>query len=115
MNLKVRETYLNETKGYVFGESEVMDAYAETTGEVFRNAQEEFGRCVSKMYRDVAEGPPIQVGWVFQKRMTYEDSRRPFAENDYYLREVWVEVFSEYETETTVTMAHPFGPVKEFA
>lgn len=113
--LKIRETYVNETKGHQFGQSEVMDAYADTVGELFRDMQEEFGRCISKMYRDVAGRPPIQVGWVFQKRMVYEDARRPYTENDYYLREVWVEVFTEYETQTTVTMAHPWARQKEAA
>lgn len=110
MKLMTKETYVNATKGYIFGNTDrPIEQYAESVGELFRDLQQEFGRCVGKMYRDQPDGGAIQVGWVFEKRMTYEDSRRPYSENDFYTREVWVEVFSEYEREVTVTAAHPFG------
>lgn len=111
MKLMTSESYVNQTKGYRFGDSgsEPIEQYAETVGELFRDLQQEFGRCVGKMYRDQPDGGVIQVGWVFEKRMTYEDARRPYSEDDFYTREVWVEVFTEYEREVTVTVAHPFG------
>lgn len=124
---QVRETYTNATTNTRFGESDGwIDAYATTRGEVFRNARSEYGAPVSTMYRDVRHvtvAPPASVppfpaapspaserttetwttesaGWVFRKRMVYEDARpecyrnhKPrYRANDYYLREVWVEV-----------------------
>jgi hypothetical protein len=112
VRLWTQEVYVNATTYTQFGESGVQEAYDTTVGELFRHLQEEFGKCISKMYRDNS-----QVGWVFQKVMVYDDARpdhrtragRPvYAENDHYLREVWVEVFTRYDVETTVTAEHPF-------
>lgn len=109
MKLMTNETYINATEGYSFGYTdEPIEQYAETIGELFRDMQEEFGKCIGKMYRDLADGGAEQIGWVFQKRMTYEDSRRPYSENDFYLREVWVEVLSRYERTVTIKREHPF-------
>lgn len=106
MSLMVDETYVNATEGYIFGGTEApQEAYTDTLGELFRSCQQEFGRCVSKMYRDDHEtGEPRQVGWVFQKVMTYEDDR-----SSTYLREVWVEVYSKWEKTVSIKAEHPFG------
>ena len=56
-------------------------------GELFKGLQLDYGRCVSKVYRDRKDSPPIQVGWVFQKRVEYDD-----CPGESYIREVWVEV-----------------------
>ena len=86
--MKVRETYINATKGHRFGDSGGwIDAHADTVGGAFRAARAEFGRCVGKVYVDTTGGGAKQVGWVFQKRMRYDDDPK-----DSYLREVWVEV-----------------------
>lgn len=123
---EVRESYVNATTETRFGDSDWMQSYATTRGEVYRIARDEYGAPVSKMHRDVrhvtvappASMPPFpavpsseserttetwtveDVGWVFRKRMTYEDARpeyyragKPhYRANDWYMREVWVEV-----------------------
>jgi len=124
---QVRETYTNATTNTRFGESDGwIDAYATTRGAVYRCARDEYGAPVSKMYRDVrhttvappASVPPFpaapspasertaetwtveEIGWVFRKRMVYEDARptcysngKPrYRASDYYMREAWVEV-----------------------
>lgn len=102
--LLVRETYVNATKEYVFGDSgEPQEAWTNSVGELFRACQREFGRCIGKMYRDSDDGPE-QVGWVFSKRMAYEDDRDSF-----YEREVWVEVFTTWEKTVRIKAEHPFG------
>lgn len=94
--LKIKETYVNETKGYQWGDSGWYEPYTENIGRLFLNMQREFGRCIGRMYRDYENGKTVAVGWVFQKRMRYEDARYNRPE-DYYLREVWVEVREEKE------------------
>lgn len=47
-----------------------------------------FGR-IRSMWCDRPGGGRHQVGWVFEKRVPYEDAKGP---KDTYLREVWVEV-----------------------
>lgn len=91
--LYIRETYINETKGYQFGDANWFEAWTDDLGKLFKSLQKEYGRCVSKMYRDREGKPPLQVGWVFQKTMEYEDNFRR-GKRDTYTREVWVEVSS---------------------
>ena len=84
--LWVQESYINQTEGYRFGDSDWYETFATDRGQLFRFMQKEYGRCVSRMYVDALEGPPLQVGWVFEKVMEYEDSPQK------YVREVWVQV-----------------------
>lgn len=84
------EEYVNETEGYSFGNSGVFETFADTPGELFRSLQREYGKCISKMYRDV--GDKVKTcGWVFQSRQKYEDSRRNPTKT--YIREVWVTLY----------------------
>lgn len=86
--LWVRETFVNETRGYRFGETPAYETYTDDLGRLFRDMQREYGRCVSSMYVDKRDGRTVQTGWVFSKRMQYEDC------DETYTREVWVEVFA---------------------
>lgn len=84
MPLQYRETYVNETEGHSFGQSPWLD-FEGTHGELFRACKREYGRATN-MYADLKDGRTIQTGWVFSKRMTYDDV------DETYIREVWVEV-----------------------
>jgi hypothetical protein len=99
----VQEVYLNATERHRFGESGLYEPFTEDTGKLFRAYRSEFGRCVSKVYIDRKEGPPIAVGWVFIKRERYEDTREP------YLREVWVTLYDEPPTVTRENYYHAIG------
>jgi hypothetical protein len=58
---------------------------------LFKTMRAEWGGRVKGMYRDMPDGETKQVGWVFESRQEYTDSR------DTYLREAWVEVVKEVE------------------
>jgi hypothetical protein len=89
----IRETFINQTKGYRFGDSGWYEAYTDDVGKLFRSMQREYGRCASSVYIDPPDGGnPIRTGWVFEKRMKYEDARGNDQERDYYVREVWVQL-----------------------
>jgi hypothetical protein len=93
MPLQIRESYVNATRNVQFGETDFQTAYTDDRGRLFRSLQKEYGRCISRMYRDTKDGAPIVVGWVFSKRMEYEDARRDWSKDcRFYIREVWVEV-----------------------
>jgi hypothetical protein len=99
MGLMVRESFVNETKGYRFSESDWYEAFTDSRKRLFRDCQKEYGRCTSAIYVDVADGPPKQIGWYFEKRMEYEDSRPSYdsytgkmRKPDTYIRGVWVHV-----------------------
>ncbi len=84
-NLFVNETWVNATKGYQIGDSDVYESFTDNPGELFRSLQSEYGRCVSKMYSDSKEGTKC-IGWVFEKRQKYDDC------NETYLAETWVSI-----------------------
>lgn len=88
-------TLTNETKGHTFSKfiDEDSHEYHKTSGSLFRSLQEEWGRCRSKVYRDLPDGSAKQVGWFFESRQEYEDSR------DTYLRGAWVEVLAPRKSE----------------
>lgn len=88
-NLWIQETYINESEGHMIGESDVYETYTDHRGELFRDLQREYGRCISKVYMDTPDGPPKTIGWVFSKTLGYED-----APERKYVREVWVTLHS---------------------
>ncbi len=99
----IRETFVNETEGYRFGESDPCEPWTDDIGRLFLDMQREYGRCTGKVYVDPAEGgPPIAVGWVFEKRMRYEDARGHDPDRDYYKRTVWVTLYDRFERRETL-------------
>lgn len=89
--IRISETFINQTKGYRFGDSGVYETFTDNRRELFTHLQREYGRCTSRVYVDPpAGGPPKTVGWVFEKTLPYEDARDP--KRDVYVREVWVTV-----------------------
>ena len=86
----IRETFIDADKDAIFGKTDWLDRTGDTAGRIFRDSQREYGRCVSRVYRDQPDGSAKPVGWVFQSRQPYVD-----VQNRTYLREVWVEVAPE--------------------
>ncbi|MEW6664141.1 MAG: hypothetical protein AB1512_02825 [Thermodesulfobacteriota bacterium] len=82
--LVINEIYVNETRGWIFGESGIYQPFTDDLKEVFRGMQKEYGRCISKMYLESPDGEVRPVGWVFEKRKEYSDS------DDTYLQHTWV-------------------------
>lgn len=113
-NLWIQESFVNATEGYTFGDNPGYETYTDNVGRLFRDMQREYGRCTSKVYRDTENGVQ-QIGWVFQKRLRYEDARRDwngrYSEKDYYIREVWVTVHDAPDTVTREPHFHAFGKV----
>jgi hypothetical protein len=83
------------TKRYGNGNSDIYETMHETPGELFKALQKEHGKCISKVYQD-REAGSIQIGWVFEKKAVYSDTKTP------YKQETWVEVHDKKpETKTT--------------
>ena len=93
MTLWIQEEFVNETKNQRFSNGPWIDTDCSEIGELFRRLSREYGRCISKIYVDKMSGPPMQVGWVFEKRMEYDDAHRIRDKADRtYIRHVWVNV-----------------------
>ncbi len=93
----VSETYVNADKGYVYIDNPPYESYTNNMQRLFLNLQREFGRCVSKMYVDCKDGSTKEVGYVFQKRVEYDDPPRynPYGKRykpKTYTQEVWVQI-----------------------
>jgi hypothetical protein len=99
----MRETYVNATENYQFGETEWYEPFTDDRGKLFRSLQKEYGAgrkmFVDRPLPDAAHSPapavPIserrraseeQCGWIFSHQDKYEDT------GAYYTREVWVEL-----------------------
>jgi hypothetical protein len=105
-------TYLNRTENYRVHDERIdlKDTYNlddnPTVGDIFREMVKEHGRCTGKVYvdylhRDSKYGP-YPVGWVFQKRVKYDDCKET------YLQEVWVTLLDKYETKI-IRELHPIA------
>jgi hypothetical protein len=98
-NLWVSETYINADKGYRYGEAEPYETFTDNPGELYRSLRKEYGRCTGNIFVDKEAGPQ-KVGWVFVKRVCYDDCK------DTYLREVWVTVLDKPNTVTRTVHHH---------
>lgn len=95
----VKETFVNDTRGYQFGDSGWVEVGDDLTrADIYRRSLAEYGRCTSKVYSERKGGPDIPVGWVFEKRMRYEDARGN-GPDSYYVQHVWVTVADRVETD----------------
>lgn len=79
----VRETFLHaeddalpddKRAGVWIGEGEWYECWQDDTATLFRSCLKEYGRCLSRMYRDRPGAAPVVVGWVFGRRERYEDA-----------------------------------------
>ena len=92
--LWIKENYVNMTKGIRYSEVDWHETkFADNElRPMLKSMTKEFGR-VRSMWRDKPGGGREQAGWVFQKRVEYDDARPGApAKERLYLREVWVEV-----------------------
>ncbi len=99
MALYCQESYVDTTKNQRFGESEIYEAFTCKPGELYESLRKEYGRCVSKIYLDTKSKGTMSTGWVFQKRMPYED-----APDEFYVREVWVSLFEPCELDDPLAL-----------
>jgi hypothetical protein len=96
MTLIIGLTMVNKTGSCIFGEVEPYEVWTDDIGELFKSLQKEHGRCTGKSYVDLPNGGHRQIGWVFEKRVRYQDG------SDTYLQEAWVNVYTSYEERVAV-------------
>lgn len=77
--LRVSVTLVNEDEGYRF--SETTDDVDYGRGDLYRRCVREYGRCTGAVYYDPVEGGwPKKIGWVFVKRVKYDDCAETFLQ-----------------------------------
>ena len=82
--MKIQISHVNSDKGRIYSEYVERIDKQDRRG-LFRRLSREFGRCSSKVY--VGAGTP--VGWCFEKKAQYEDTRET------YIMETWVTITEE--------------------
>lgn len=93
--LLVSETFVNATEHYRISDKlEPYEAWTDDAGKLFRTLQREYGKCIGSVYVDGEGGKPQKIGWVFQKRAKYEDTKES------YLQEVWITLHTAKDTVT---------------
>lgn len=87
--LWISEEYVGEDEDGKRWGSDTPDPYEScyTTAELgraFRACQREHGYYTGAVYQDKKDGSTVRVGWVFRKRVKYQDCNR------WYMQETWV-------------------------
>jgi hypothetical protein len=96
--LVLSESYVNANRETRYGDSGWQEPWTDDIGRLYRALVREFGRCSGHVYVDTTDGETIPVGWVFVKRVEYDDAGRyGFRGDRTYLREVWVSVGEQDE------------------
>jgi hypothetical protein len=93
--MMMRETCIDTETGTQIHESDVYEPFTQEIGKLYRSCVRSWGRCVGKVYIDRLDGKINSCGWVFIKRVKYENSKGT------YLQETWV-TLHEKQPETIV-------------
>ena len=104
MTLHVREIFIDEDRSVQFGDSGWYPSRFDDAGDLFRHLRADYGAARS-MYRDVDDGQPIKVGWVFHRRECYTDT------DELYSRSVWVEVSATEPKPVLANVTSPWANV----
>ena len=74
------------------GESDWYEPFTDELGILFASLRREYGGCTSNVYQDTPDGDPDPIGWVFEKKVEYEDADRAGLQgrDRFYTRQVWV-------------------------
>lgn len=94
---EIKEVYINQTKGYQIDSTSlpIKDSTITTLKELYKYGLERYGKCKSKVYNDSpADNYYQQIGYVFEKRQKYEDTKES------YIQEIWLTI--EHYIETTL-------------
>jgi len=89
------ETFLNKTENYLLCEPQktpLADTVIKNLRDLYKYGRKEYGRCVSKMYVDSKDGITKHVGYVFEQKRYYEDTKEP------YIAETWLSLEHYIET-----------------
>jgi hypothetical protein len=90
--------FIPEPRRVSLGDEPIHESRFDTLGALYKFAQKEYGRCVSRVYVDRA-GHSVPIGWVFLKRAQYEEYQYRMPRNT-YLQEAWVTVHTAPATVT---------------
>jgi hypothetical protein len=94
-NLFISEEWINKTKEYCIGSTEVYETCYDNIKDLYLSLQKQYGECVSFIL-DFTDPKPHskKIGWVFQEEGTYEGTGESF------IQETWVTVHNSLPKKT---------------
>ena len=95
----IQEQWVDLTRNCGSGETEPYEAFTDDPGELYRSCLKGYGRCTGRVYVDLKSGGSKAIGWVFLKRVKYDDC------NETFLLETWITL---HEQEPTRTIEHHY-------
>jgi hypothetical protein len=88
-NIYIQETWIDQKNKSIIGETDIYETFTDSKGKLFKALQNEYGRCISKIFVDESDGKQKQVGWVFEKKQKYDDI------NEFFILETWIVIKGE--------------------
>ncbi len=90
----IKTVHINKNKNAITDEytDNIEDTTINNLKELYRFGLKKYGRCISKIYIDNKEGKASHIGYVFIKKLKYEDC------NEYFLSETWISLEHYIET-----------------
>ena len=87
------ETTINKDKNYIYGEEKtpLNETVIADLKSLYKFGLKNHGRCVTKIFVDRTK-KAFHVGYVFEKKCWYEDTREPF------ITETWLSIEHYIET-----------------
>jgi hypothetical protein len=85
-NIYIQETWIDQKNKSIIGETDIYETFTDSKGKLFKALQNEYGRCISKIFVDESDGKQKQVGWVFEKKQKYDDI------NEFFILETWITI-----------------------
>jgi hypothetical protein len=90
-----KATFIDSSNNVRLHETEIQ-GFNGTYGELFKDLVGDYGRCTGHVYVDHIkrkEDPPTKVGWVFVKRIFYDDREsygHSMNKKNSFVQETWV-------------------------
>ena len=90
----IKTTHINKDQNCVTSEYDypLEDSIIDNLKDLYHFGLKEYGKCISKIYIDDKQGNPSHIGYMFVKKMKYEDC------NEYFLCETWLSLEHYIET-----------------
>ena len=90
----IKTTHINKDQNCITSEDNypLDDSIINNLKDLYSFGLKEYGRCISKIYTDNKQNNPSHIGYVFLKKLKYDDC------NEYFLSETWLSLEHYIET-----------------
>jgi hypothetical protein len=62
-NIYIQETWIDQKNKSIIGETDIYETFTDSKGKLFKALQNEYGRCISKIFVDESDGK-TKTSWM---------------------------------------------------